>query len=53
MKHKIEQGWKWGAYKDTKFKLHPCMVNWNALPQSQRVKDVLFTTIVRLLRDID
>jgi hypothetical protein len=52
MKHKIEEGWKWGAQKDTKHKLHPCLVNWNALPQSQRVKDVLFTTIVRLLRDI-
>jgi hypothetical protein len=53
MKHMIEQGWKWGAQKDTKHKLHPCLVNWNALPQSQRVKDVLFVTLVRLLRDID
>lgn len=53
MKHKIEAGWQWGANKDTRHKLHPCLVHWNALPQSQRLKDVLFTTIVKLLRDAD
>jgi len=52
MKNRKEEGWTWGAQKDAKHKLHPCMVHWNALPTSQRVKDVLFTTIVKLLRDI-
>jgi hypothetical protein len=52
MAHRKEAGWNWGPVKDTSQKLHPCMVHWNALPQSQRVKDVLFTTIVKLLRDI-
>lgn len=53
LKARSEEGWKWGPQKDERFKLHPCMVNWRALPTSQRVKDVLFVTLVKLLGDSD
>jgi hypothetical protein len=53
MRNMIGMGWQWGAQKDTTHKLHPCLVHWGALPQSQRIKDIIFVTLIKLLRDKD
>lgn len=49
---KVAQGWKWGPEKDPEKKLHPCIVPWRELPWDQRMKDVLFTGIVRLFVEV-
>jgi len=49
LKHKREDGWKYGPVKDPVKKEHPCFVPYNDLPQEQRMKDHLFTTIVKTL----
>lgn len=46
MNHKITDGWKYGKVKDEILKTHPCMVPYDELPESQRVKDYLFKAIV-------
>lgn len=47
MKEKLEQGWKYGAIKDSASKLHPCLVTYEDLPKEQQVKDKLFTTVIK------
>lgn len=42
-------GWKYGPDKNPETKEHPCMQPWSELPETQRVKDVLFGSIVRTL----
>lgn len=49
LKEKIENGWKYGPMKDPAKKEHPCCVPFHELPVEQRMKDYLFTTIVRTL----
>ena len=49
MKTKEADGWKYGPVKDVEKKEHPCMRPWEELPESQKVKDVLFRSIVRSL----
>lgn len=44
---KTAEGWVYGPVKDDKAKTHPCLLPYEALPQSQRVKDHLFHAIVR------
>lgn len=46
VEEKIAQGWVWGKVKDTVAKTHPCMVEYEALPLMQQVKDSLFRTVV-------
>lgn len=48
-RHKIESGWIYGTEKSAQLKTHPCLVPYNELPQSQRVKDILFCAIVTSL----
>ena len=48
--NKEKEGWKFGPVKDTFNKLHPCMVDYYFLPQSQKVKDYLFSAVVRSMR---
>ena len=45
-RYKIEDGWKYGATKDPVAKLHPCLVPYSKLPESQRIKDHVFQAIV-------
>ena len=45
-KEKVNNGWVYGATKDEEKKTHPCIVDWNKLPEFQRVKDILFASIV-------
>lgn len=49
--HKVADGWKYGPVKDADKKEHPCLVPYGDLPVEQRVKDELFTAIVKALSD--
>lgn len=50
MKQKVEDGWVYGDYKDPKKKTHPCILPYEELPESQRVKDYLFKAVVDSLK---
>lgn len=43
---KVVDGWIYGDVKDEGLKTHPCMVPYNDLPKEQRMKDLLFKSIV-------
>lgn len=43
---KRAQGWVYGPVKDAERKTHPCLLPWQELPQGDKVKDVLFATLV-------
>lgn len=43
---KINEGWTYGLVKDPEAKTHPCLVEYAALPEEQRVKDSLFFAVV-------
>lgn len=38
-KNRIEQGWKWGKTRDDARKLHPCLVPYDSLPESEKEFD--------------
>jgi len=46
MEQKEKDGWKYGPEKDVEAKTHPCMVDYDDLPESQKVKDDIFKSIV-------
>ena len=46
MREKTDNGWVYGEVKDPENKTHPCIVDYDKLPQEQRVKDHLFKAIV-------
>ena len=43
---KLRNGWKYGPVKDEATKRHPCIVDYDALPPHQKVKDAVFLAIV-------
>ena len=43
---KKQDGWVFGEEKDAEKKTHPCLVEYEQLPQFQRAKDAIFSTIV-------
>ena len=47
LKLKESEGWKYGPVKDPERKEHPCMVSYEKLPQSQKLKDLLFLAVSR------
>lgn len=47
--HKEADGWVYGPKKDATAKTHPCMVPYDDLPPEQRIKDKLYTSVVRIL----
>lgn len=49
MKHKVAEGWVYGATKDPEAKTHPCMVPFAELPPEQQAKDRVFKAIVHAL----
>lgn len=49
VKEKESDGWIYGDVKDPVKKLHPCMLSYHQLPEFQRIKDLLFTSITRAL----
>ena len=52
LKEKIKDGWIYGQVKDSTLKTHPCIVEYHELPLEQRIKDVLFTQVVKSLKDV-
>lgn len=43
---KMRDGWLWGITKDPERKYHPCIVPYQALPESQKRKDQIFVQVV-------
>jgi hypothetical protein len=50
-KFKLDDGWEWGAVKDEVAKTHPCLVEYEELPEDQKLKDYLYSAIVTTLKD--
>lgn len=48
---KKEDGWSYGIVKDVDKKQHPRFLSWDNLPEFQKVKDVLFISIVDGLKE--
>ena len=46
---KEAQGWKYGPVKDESAKTHPCMVDYKDLPQDQKIKDIMFICMVKMM----
>ena len=51
LKEKELTGWVYGPVKDEVAKEHPCMVDYDLLPVSQRAKDYLFKALVDAYRN--
>lgn len=52
MAYKAAEGWVYGKEKDIEKKTHPCMVPYEELPSSQKVKDYIFKAICDTLKEI-
>lgn len=46
-------GWVYGPVKDPVARTHPCLIPYGQLPPEQRVKDAVFTAIVRAMSGED
>ena len=46
---KMQAGWVYGPVKDPETKQHPCMVSYRDLPDDQKIKDHLFSSVVEAL----
>jgi hypothetical protein len=46
---KERDGWVYGPTKDAEAKTHPCLVEYDELPEDQRLKDSLFGAVVSAL----
>jgi len=42
-------GWRYGPVKNPETREHPCFVPYAELPDTQRAKDEIFTTVVRVI----
>lgn len=51
LQSKVADGWVHGSVKDNEAKIHPCMVPYDQLPPTQRIKDVIFGNLVTNLHD--
>jgi len=47
LKERVNDGWVYGDIKNPIAKTHPCIVNYEDLPEEQKVKDKLFISIVK------
>ena len=45
--YKVEDRWVYGDVKDAVNKTHPCLVDYDQLPDNQKVKDALFGNVAR------
>ncbi len=46
LKEKQETGWTYGPVKNPELKQHPCFVQYEDLPTTQKAKDSIFVTVV-------
>jgi hypothetical protein len=46
---KRADGWMYGAVKDVDAKLHPCLIEYAALPPEQQIKNKVFVGVVKLM----
>ena len=46
---KVNDGWCYGHKKDAGAKTHPCIVDYDELPDDQKAKDAVFSAIVKAL----
>lgn len=53
LKVKRSEGWIYGEKKNEETKEHPCLVPYNQLPANQRVKDLMFISVVKSLHVAD
>lgn len=49
MEFKLKAGWKHGPTKRPEALEHPCLVPWAQLPEEQKIKDVLFLSVVNAI----
>lgn len=52
MRQKLDEGWKYGAFKDPVNKMHHCIVPFAELPREQQAKDFIFRAVVHQLRSL-
>lgn len=50
LKYRQQDGWVWGLERDDVAKTHPNIRPYATLPLDQQTRDMLFVTIVQLLR---
>lgn len=50
LKYMASQGWTYGPVKNEDVKQHPCMVAYDDLKESDKLKDVLFIAICKALK---
>lgn len=50
VKYRSERGWVYGKEKDLEKKTHPCMVDYDDLPQEQKTKDEFFNFICKMFK---
>ena len=50
LEEKINDGWVYGEIKDAEAKTHPCIIEFDKLPEFQKKKDALFCAIVDSLK---
>ncbi len=46
IRHKTSDGWIYGDKKSEEYKTHPCLVRYELLSESQKVKDHIFRSVV-------
>lgn len=44
---KMNEGWRYGEFKDEESKTHPCLVPYDELSKEQQQKDIIFQETVR------
>lgn len=48
-KDKNAAGWVYGPVKDADKKTHPCLVDYDQLPEYQKAKDALYIAVVKAM----
>lgn len=52
LSHKLRTGWRYGPVQDDAAKVHPCLLPYSELPDSQRAKDYIFVAVCNSLGEI-
>ncbi len=46
-----EVGWVYGEIKDIENKIHPCLVEYDKLPERQKIKDIIAQTLIEYYKE--